>query len=110
MGGQVHVRLGTLGGWCYALVQGRAYVRTDTRALEAQWRDLESRPTSRGLQQTLVPSLAHWSIKDTLLWLVLRTIWGHLRPALWSYALIHLPCIGGNIVVVLVLLWMGVGG
>lgn len=85
---------GQVGGRRQALVQGRASVLTHARAREAQRGALERRATSLSLQQTLVPSLAHWTFKDTLLWLMLGPIWAHRRPALWSYALIHLPCIG----------------
>lgn len=77
---------------------------TDRRTLETHGSGL---PTSRGLplglEQTLVSPLAYWAFVRPLRWLELRPIWAHLWTTLRPHARVHLPCIGGHVVGLLVL-------
>lgn len=95
----------------------------DSRTLETHGGGLQGLPASRGLllglEQTLVSPLADWSFMRPLLLLELRPVRPHLWTPLWPHARIHLPCIGGHVVGLLVLgmwgrqrnlgssLWMG---
>lgn len=80
---------------------------TDRWTLETHGGSLQGLPTSRGLllslQKTLVSPLAHWSFMRPLLLLKLRPVWTQLWTTLWSHARIHLPCIRGYVVGLLVL-------
>lgn len=84
---------------------------TDSRTLETHGRGLQGLPASRGLlrglEQTLVSCLADWCFMRPLLLLELRPDLPHLWTSLRPHAGIHLPCIGGQIVGLLV---MGVWG
>lgn len=79
---------------------------TDGRTLEAHGSGLQGLPVSRGLllglEKTLVSPLADWCFVRPLLLLELRPVWTHLWTALRPHAGIHLPCIGGHVVGLLV--------
>lgn len=106
LGGHVCVlRRSALGGRCQALDRGRDTMLTDGRTLETHGSGL---PTpgglQRGLEHTLVSTLADWSFKRPLL--ELRPVWPHLRTTLRPHAGIHLSCTGGHVEGLLVLgLW-----
>lgn len=97
------LRRSALGGRCQALVRGRDSVLTDSRTLEAHGGGLQGLPASRGLlrglEQTLVSPLADWSFVRPLL----RPVGPHWWTTLWPHAGIHLPCIRGHVVGLLVL-------
>lgn len=94
-----------------ALVWGRNSVLTDRWTLETHGRGLQGLPIARGLllglEKTLVPTLADLSFMRPLLLLrrllELRPVCTHLWTPLRPHARIHLPCIGGHVVGLLVL-------
>lgn len=116
VGGQVCVlRLGILGRWRQALVWGQRAMLIGRGTLETHGGGLMGLPIPRGLllalEQTLVSPLTHWGFMRPLLWLQLRPIGAQRWTPLWPHARVHLPCIGGHAVGLLVLrVWSRVGG
>lgn len=97
VGGQVLVRGER------ALVWALSSVLSHSRALEPHRGGGHGLSISGGLglEQTLVAPLTHRGFVRTLLWRDGVSVWAHLSPMLWPDARVQLPCVGGNVRLVL---------
>lgn len=95
VGGQVLVR------GMNTLVRALSSMLTHSRALEPHRGRRHGLSVSRGLllglKQTLVAPLTHWGFMRTLLGWDGVSVWAHL----WSDAWVYLPCVGGDVWLVL---------
>lgn len=95
VGGQVLVRGER------ALVWALSSVLTHSRALEPHRGGGHGLSVSGRLEQTLVAPLTHRGFMRTLLWWDGVSVWAHLSPMLWPDARVQLPCVGGDVRLVL---------